>query len=99
MMSSDFHVKSCTEFYSSEQVLCQNPKGFVVKAALQSERGGQSQLHYEPVARSCFVFMASYALAQNAGIKQELLLVIIQVHESASCLIFHSLFSCAIKSC
>lgn len=97
-MSSDFHVKSCSEFYSSEQVLCQNPKRFVVKAALQSEREGRSQVHYEPVARSCFVFMASYALAQNAEIKQELL-VIIQVRESASCLVFHSLFSCAIKSC
>lgn len=40
MMSSDFHVKSCSEFYSLEQVVCQNPKRFVVKAALQSERGG-----------------------------------------------------------
>lgn len=98
-MSSDFHVKSCSEFYSLEQVLCQNPERFVVKAAFQSKKETWSQLHYEAVARNCIVFMASYALAQNAGIKQEILLLIIQVHESASCLVFQSLFDCAIKSC
>lgn len=38
MMSSDFRVKSCSEFYSLEQVLCQNPKCFVVKAAFQSKK-------------------------------------------------------------
>lgn len=99
MMSSDFHVKSCLELYSLEQVWCQNPDCFVVKAAFQSREERRSQIHYEPVARSCIVLTASYALAQNVEIKEELLLLIIQVHESASCLVFQSLFNCAIKSC
>lgn len=99
MMSSDFHVKSCLELYSLEQVRCQTPECLVVKAAFQSREETRSQIHYEPVARSCIGFMASYALAQNVEIKEELLLLIIQVHESASCSGFQSLFNCAIKSC
>lgn len=96
-MSSDFHVKSCSEFYSLEQAACQDPECFVVKAAFQSKEETRSQIHYETVARNCIVFMASYALAQNGEIKQEILLLIVQVHESASCLVSQSLFGWAIK--
>jgi len=45
MMSSGFHVKSCSEFYSVEHPVNPNPKCFVVKAAFQSKKATRSQIH------------------------------------------------------
>lgn len=59
-----------------------------MKAAFQSREGARSHIHYEAVARNCIVFMALRSLAQNVEIKQEILLLIIQVRESASCFDF-----------
>lgn len=87
-VSSGFHVKSCSGFYGLEQLLCQNPDCSVVKAAFQSKEGARSHIHYGAVARNCIVFMALRSLAQNVEIKQEILLLITQVRESASCLGF-----------